>query len=412
MSEVALPSDTAPTRTTHAGQIEQSRAIAEVQAAVVAAKQVPRDIGAAEADMRDACGRLGLANRAFYSVQSRGTGPTVHLARVLAGLYGNIQYGVAELHRDDHAGYSEVQAFAWDVEKNVRSTRTFQVPHARMKGGSRQPLTDITDVYLNNQNVGARAVRECIFSVLPAWFTDTAQELCHETLTNGAGRSLPDRVADMVRGFSELGVSAEQIEQRLGRPRSAWRPIDIGNMQIVYMSIKHGEVDRDEAFPTRRVTAAEVFSEDQDTPPKTAPAVTRGSGDPVPTGSTARQEPTPETSGGDTGPSEGLSPDPADRDSGTVDSGHADHGVGRPNGKRATNTQSSALMNHWARLGMMPDQPGRILAMNRLLGYPDDTITAASELRGPEAAKLLALLEPVTDRHQLDSVLAGQDQIL
>ena len=165
--------------------IEQSRAIAEVQAAVTVAQRMPRNIDAAVGQVADSCGRLGLANRAFYTVPNRGNGPSVHLAREIARIWGNIQYGVHELRRDDAAGESEVQAFAWDLETNTRSTRTFIAPHARMKGRERQALVDLNDIYLSNQNTGARAVRECIFSVLPTWLTDAAQDACRKTLEFG-----------------------------------------------------------------------------------------------------------------------------------------------------------------------------------------------------------------------------------
>src|SRR5205085_5348809 len=126
-----------------------------------------------------------------------------------------IQYGVHELRRDDTAGESEVQAFAWDLETNTRSTRTFIVPHARMKGKERQKLTDLNDIYLSNQNVGARAVRECIFTVLPPWFTEEAQDSCRRTLEHGEGKPLPERIAEMIGAFDKLGVKVPQIEQKL-----------------------------------------------------------------------------------------------------------------------------------------------------------------------------------------------------
>ena len=63
---------------------EQARAVAEVQAAVTVAQQVRRDQGRAEAEMKATCERLSVANKAFYSVPNRGTGPTVHLMRELA----------------------------------------------------------------------------------------------------------------------------------------------------------------------------------------------------------------------------------------------------------------------------------------------------------------------------------------
>ena len=132
-----IPHASAPGHVTQATAVEQARAIAEVQAAVVVAQQCPRDMSRAEQEMRDATGRIALAQRAFYRVPNRGSGPSVHLARELARVWGNVQYGVHELRRDDTAGMSEIQAFAWDVQTNTRSTRTFQVPHQRMVKGER-----------------------------------------------------------------------------------------------------------------------------------------------------------------------------------------------------------------------------------------------------------------------------------
>ena len=88
----ALARPAAPTlaNLTQATAIEQARAVAEVQAAVTVAQAIPRDVQRAVAEMRDACGRLALAQRAFYSVPNRGNGPTVHLARELARIWGNI----------------------------------------------------------------------------------------------------------------------------------------------------------------------------------------------------------------------------------------------------------------------------------------------------------------------------------
>lgn len=262
MTDVLIPSPAPRAGTvTQATAVEQSRAVAEVQAAVVVAQNCPRDMTRAEGEMRDACGRLSLANRAFYRVPNRGNGPSVHLARELARIWGNVQYGVHELRRDDDAGMSEVQAFAWDVQTNTRSTRTFQVPHQRMKSGQRVPLTDLGDVYLNNQNIGARAVRECIFTVLPTWYVEAAEEIARATLNNGEGVPLKDRIDKMVGAFAaEFGIKAAQLEAKLGRKRGLWDAGDVGTMQIVYTSIKRGEVDVSEEFPAA-VSADDFLSE-------------------------------------------------------------------------------------------------------------------------------------------------------
>lgn len=247
---------------TQTTQVEQSRAIAEVQAAVVVAQQVPRDVDRALADMRDSCGRLALANKAFYRVPNRGEGPSVHLARDLARIWGNVQFGVHELRRDDTSGMSEIQAFAWDVQTNSRSTRTFQVPHQRMKGGKRQALTDLTDVYLNNQNVGARAVRECIFTVLPTWFTDEAESIARRTLQEGEGEPIEQRIEKMTTAFhAQFGVKPEQIERKLDKKRGQWDAKDVASLAVTYQSLQRGEVTVDEEFEQAAPSFGEVEEE-------------------------------------------------------------------------------------------------------------------------------------------------------
>ena len=231
--------------------VEIERAVAEVQSAIIVAQKVRRDPGVYWPEMKAACQRLGLAERAFYDVRNRGKGPTVHLARALAALYGNIQFGVHELRRDDERGESEIEAFAWDVQTNVRSTRRFIVPHAIMKGGNRERIVDLQGIYLNNQNVGARALRMCIFSVLPADYADEAQLIARETLEKGEGVPLDQRVATMITRFNELGVKVGDLETKIGKRRASWTPADLAQMSIIFSSIKRGETTRDDEFQQR-----------------------------------------------------------------------------------------------------------------------------------------------------------------
>jgi hypothetical protein len=239
--------------------VEQARAVAEVAAAVQVAQQCPRDIRRAWAEMEDACRRYSLAERAFYKVPNRGRGPSVHLARELGRIWGNLDAGVHELSRDDDRGMSEIRAYAWDQQTNVRTSRTFQVPHKRMGGGAK--LTDLTDIYLNNQNIGARAVRECIFAALPADYVERAQEICEETLRSGDGTPLLDRIAKMVEAFAALGVTVPMLAARIGTPRGQWTAVIVADMQVVHRSINRGETTVDAEFPPEKVTAAEIVGQ-------------------------------------------------------------------------------------------------------------------------------------------------------
>lgn len=241
--------------------VEQARAVAEVQAAVVVAQQCPRSIDQAVRQMRESCAQQALADRAFFRFPRAGgtvTGPSIHLARELARCWGNVQYGISELRRDDDAHVSEMIAYAWDVQTNTRSSSTFIVPHERDTKRGRQKLTDLRDVYENNANQGARRVREAIFSILPAWFTEEAKERANDTLTNGGGKSLAQQVADMVAAFEGLGVVKDQLEAKIGRKSGDWIEQDIAQMRVIYSSLQRGEISKDEEFPPRRVSAAEL----------------------------------------------------------------------------------------------------------------------------------------------------------
>jgi hypothetical protein len=254
--------------------VEQARAIAEVHAAITVAQQLPREITRAVGGMMRSCGQQSLAEKAFFRYSRGGnqiTGPSVQLARELARCWGNMQYGLTEMRRDDVHGQSEMQAWAWDVETNTRNSTTFIVPHARDTRDGTKALTDMRDIYENNANMGARRLREMIFAILPGWFTEDAIAACHQTLTDnaGEGEQLAGRIEQAVAGFTALGVSIGQIEQKLGAPSSKWVAADLAQLSVIYRSLKRGEATVEEEFPggtgggPRLVTAAEITGPQQ-----------------------------------------------------------------------------------------------------------------------------------------------------
>ena len=250
----------APARVGQGTAVEQSRAVAEVQAAIVVAQQCPRNIAAAIAEMRQSCQQPYLAERAFYRFPRSSqtvSGASVHLARELARCWGNVQYGLAELRRDDEYGESEMQAYAWDVEKNTRNSSTFIVPHKRDQKGGPKQLTDMRDIYENNANNGARRVREAIFAILPPWFVEEAKELCTRTLRDGGGKPLNLRIADAVKAFEGIGITADRIEAKLSRPSSKWTDHDVAQLLVSFRSIQQGEITAEDEFPTL-VTLSEI----------------------------------------------------------------------------------------------------------------------------------------------------------
>jgi hypothetical protein len=292
--ELAPPAMPAAPRLSQGTAIEQSRAVAEVQAAAIMARQFPRDEQRAIRAMQEACARTAMAKVAFYEYRRGGervTGPTVKLLQELARIWGNVALGITELSIDHQVGESEMLAYAWDLESNTRVAQIVIVQHVRDKTVDGQKvsvaLEDRRDVYEANTSNAARRLREAIRRVLPSWFVDEAEDRCRHTLENpGDGLTLAQRVAQVLRGLENgFGVERRRAEARVGKPASEWTAWDVAQLTITAESIKRGELDVADAFPLR-ATAAEVTGT---TTPAPAPAVQQ----PAPAAAGAVAEPSP-----------------------------------------------------------------------------------------------------------------------
>ena len=238
--------------TSQATSIEMSRAVAEVQAAVTVAQARPRDESYALKRAVESCRTWEVAEGAFFRFPRGGetvSGESIHLAVELARCWGNIDYGIMELDRDDTNAVSEMLAFAWDLETNTKSRMTFLVPHRRDTRSGPKMLTDMRDIYENNANNGARRLRECIFRVLPPYLKEQAKQACRETLEKGQGeKSLQVRIAEAISAFEKIGINADRIEAKLGKS-AKWTAVDVANLQVSYRSINRQEVSADDEFP-------------------------------------------------------------------------------------------------------------------------------------------------------------------
>jgi len=124
-------------------EIEKSRAVQEVQAALVIAKKFPRDLTAAFTKIIESCKRPSLASQALYKYPRGGqviTGPSIRLAEVIAQNYGNLDFGVRELERRNNVSIAE--SYCWDIESNTRQTKVFEVPHEIYTKNGTKKLTD------------------------------------------------------------------------------------------------------------------------------------------------------------------------------------------------------------------------------------------------------------------------------
>jgi hypothetical protein len=266
----------APDRLGQGTAVEQSRAVAVVQAQVLVAWQRPRDPQQARTRMLEACSHLELADDAFYSYPRGGetvTGMTVVAAVELATCWGNIDYGLTEMRRDDVYGQSEMLAYAWDMETNVRHAHTFIVQHVRSTKKGSYKLTEPRDIYELNTNDGSRRMRESIFKTLPRWYRTEAEKALKATLLKEIGaESIQEGREKALRFYrAEFGLRQDQLEQKLRKPVDKWKADDLIQLRILSNSLKRRDLQQDEAFPSARVTDEELAEDAQAPAAKASP---------------------------------------------------------------------------------------------------------------------------------------------
>lgn len=249
--------------------VQASRAVAEVQAAMGVAKRFPRDENDSYSRIMRACSRKALAESAMYSYPRGGqkvTGPSIRLAEVLAQCWGNIDSGIVEL--DQRAGESSVMAYAWDLETNTRNVKIFTVKHERSARGGVSRLTDPRDIYEMTANQGARRLRACILAVIPGDVVDEAIKACERTLAGDKSEPFSDRLRRLVAAFSEHGVTAEMIERRLGHSMTATSETELVGLRKVYMSLRDNMAQVSDFFSTeQKKEKAKAKATDEDPGP-------------------------------------------------------------------------------------------------------------------------------------------------
>jgi len=251
-----------------------AREAQEVQAMVLIAKRFPRDPVRSMDLILQAASRPTLAESSLYSYTRGGTeitGPSIRLAEAICQGWGNMDVGFKEVARGigpDKVGYSEVLAFAWDMETNARKSIAFRVRHWRdtKKGG--YALTDERDIYELVANQASRRGRNCILSVVPGDVVEAAQRQCEITLSAHADTS-PEALKKLVAAFAEFGVSKEQIEQRIQRRIETITPAQIISFKKIYSSLRDSmsspkdwfDVPADSGAPEKSKKVAEKIND-------------------------------------------------------------------------------------------------------------------------------------------------------
>lgn len=220
--------------------VEQQRAVAQVQAAMLVARAMPRDRKQALDLILQDCTDIDLAEEAEYEYSRGGSkvaGPSIRLLEAVARRWGNLETGIEEISRQD--GYSEFRAFAMDLETGWRDSKIFQVRHWRDTKQGGYTLTDERDIYELGANMGARRKRACMEAVIPADIIRQAATQCQTTLQTKVDVT-PELIASLVESFTKFNVTKEMIEARIQRHISSITPGLVVQLRRIYNSLKDG----------------------------------------------------------------------------------------------------------------------------------------------------------------------------
>lgn len=231
-----------------------TRAMAEVQAAYTIAQARPRDLVKVRDAVQRACQVLELAEKA-ETVYARGgkdiTIVTVHLLRAIARETGNLKWGFGEVRHsgtNGQPGFSEVRAYAIDLETNVEASTDFTVRHWRDTKAGGYQLTAERDIYEAVANQAARRTRKCLEEIVPGGLIDVGRDAARKTLKDSV-KLTPEKIKKMIDTFGkEFAVTQEMIEKRIQRRAEAITASQYLGLRRIWQSMKDDMSQADDWF--------------------------------------------------------------------------------------------------------------------------------------------------------------------
>ena len=220
-----------------------ARAMSEIEMMMVNARRFPRDEAASVDRMIKACAHKELAAEGLYGYPRGGEyieGVTIRIAEMMAYEWGNMDHGIRELARGEHV--SELEVYAWDLERNVRDSRMYQVRHERHTRSGARTLTDPRDVYEITANYASRRKRAAILAVIPVHIREKVERQVRTTMAAEFGEIDDERIGKLVDGFERIGVSQQMLANRLRHPVTvqAMRQQELLRLQKIYLSVRDG----------------------------------------------------------------------------------------------------------------------------------------------------------------------------
>jgi hypothetical protein len=167
-------------------------------------------------------------------------GPSIKAAMALARRWGNCTPTVRLLSED--AGCWNLAGVFVDYETSFKIERPYQqLKTLKRRDGSVQILSGKM-LEAAFQSGVSKAMRNATLAGLPAFLVKRYYSRAKEIVAASM------KVADIVRAFSALKVTQEQLERHLEQPADKWTPEDVATLRGVWSAIKDGALTVEDAF--------------------------------------------------------------------------------------------------------------------------------------------------------------------
>lgn len=250
------------------GEVAMLQEKAQIDVQIATAKAFPRNI---KRSMENAIAIATLdvetAETCNYSVPRAGksiSGPSVHLAKIIIQVWGNMRTEAKVVDRDENHVTS--QAIAFDLESNVamkvevkRSIRQNEYVNGQKTGKTVRMSEDMIVVTGNAAN--SIALRNAIFAVVPKAVTDKVYRAALETITGDISdetKFLKKRKAIFDGFIQSYGVSEAQVLGMVGKASIAnITQDDMVTLIGVGRALKDGDTTVEDAFKPAKKSVSE-----------------------------------------------------------------------------------------------------------------------------------------------------------
>lgn len=231
----------------------QAREQSVIQAGLIMAKKFPRDEEIAYTKIIKSFQRGSLAERAQYRFPRGGAtvqGPSVDAARELARCWGNIHAGFYVVEMTEEQVH--IKGFCYDLETNYRTEQEDKFSRLVQRKNQGWVKPDERDLRELINRRAAILERNCILKCLPSDIVDDAIKTSTATLKKLAAGQLTqnkdDTIRSLVVAFDSIGISKDNIEDRIGHKLENMSADEIVELRGIYKSIQDGNTKRDEHF--------------------------------------------------------------------------------------------------------------------------------------------------------------------